>query len=492
MSRKTNERLLALIACVRLHRHKLLNDQLLPCKTEQIKNIVPTPTPLVKLNTISLPRPRPVTPRSMIKVFAYPLVQSGPVFEQHDSVLKGNNRYLCILSQQPLRSQLHLDLVHYELGSVHCAFGLTKEIEISPSRWSKCHEFYSIIMNLRWRRKRSRSFLTLLEKEELSHFPIFSIACMTPDNNLDWSRLDRVISDYHRDESQRFEATNYGICDSPKIWCPCYAPNSTYIVVGAHKTIRCGSPFPEDKFTSFKEYYSQKKGIDISEQSPMFIAHHPWEYQKKDTVKKRRARDEDPPLEKGQICEGLAFVLLPKEVSMEAPFCDAALYLHLILLPQILYELERSETALSFVAYCVDVLPVLGSYLKNVDVKEVVEAMTARSSGKKYSYDRMEYLGDAVLKLLQTDSLVHAKDEVVKEWLDTLEEGELSTIRSGMGCNDRLTNVCESCGIDQYILAVPFGQSMWVPPGLSRDPNDRYELLSQIAFLPNNKGRCNI
>ena len=92
---------------------------------------------------------------------------------------------------------------------------------------------------------------------------------------------------------------------------------------------------------------------------------------------------------------------------MEAPVSDAALFLHLILLPRILYELERTETVLAFVAYCMDFMPVLGSYLRNVDTTAIFEAMTARTCAKQFSYDRIEYLGDAVLKLLQTDSLVH-------------------------------------------------------------------------------------
>ena len=52
-----------------------------------------------------------------------------------------------------------------------------------------------------------------------------------------------------------------------------------------------------------------------------------------------------------------------------------------------------------------------------------------------------------------------------------------------MGCNDRLTNLCESAGIDSFILTFPFGRGVWVPPGLYHELDDNYEILGQRAFL---------
>ena len=61
-----------------------------------------------------------------------------------------------------------------------------------------------------------------------------------------------------------------------------------------------------------------------------------------------------------------------------------------------------------------------------------------------------------------------------------------------MGCNDRLTNLCESAGIDSFILTFPFGRGVWVPPGLYRELDDNYEILAQRAFLPTNKGKADV
>ena len=273
-SKKKNECLLALIACVRLHQLELLNDQLLPSIPKKAESAI-NPSPLTKVKVMSV-TPRVVTPKEVMKVFVYPLIQSGSIFDQHESVLKGNKRSLCLLSQQPFRSEVSLDLSHIEIGSVQCKFGRTREIEIDPTQWSKCQEFYSILMNFRWRRKRS-SFFHLKGKNELSHFPIFTIACITGDEKIDWSRIDRVISDYQRDESQRLDAAKNGVGGSPKLWCTYCDKKSKYIVLNAHETMTCGSPFPGYKFSSFKEYCCQKRGIYLDEQSPMYTAHHLWD-----------------------------------------------------------------------------------------------------------------------------------------------------------------------------------------------------------------------
>ena len=490
-SKKKNECLLALIACARLHKLKLLDDQFLPSTTKQVESahIVSC---LTKMNVISVP-PRPVTPKEVMKAFVYPLIQSGPVFDQHDSVLKGNKRSLCLLSQQPFRSGLSIDRSNFEIGSVECKFGRMQEIDIDPTQWSKCQEFYSILMNFRCRGKRS-SLLRLTKTNELSHFPTFTIACVIEDGTLDWPRIDRVISDYHRNDSQRRDAARGGVGNSPKLWMTNYdtGRRTIYMALNSHETIKCGSPFPGNKFSSFKEYFSQKRGVNLDVENPMFTAHHLYGKVSKQLSRRNMAMEEDSLVKDDERCAGLSVLFLPSEVAMEAPVSDAALYLHMIFLPEILYELERTETVMAFVAYCTDFMPVLGNYLDNVDATEIMEVMTARTCAKPISYDRIEYLGDAVLKLLQTDSLMYAEDEDLKEWLDSLEEGGLTIIRSGMGCNDRLTNICESAGIDPFILTFPFGRGLWKPPGLYRPLHDKYEMLSQVAFVPTNKEKADV
>ena len=56
-------------------------------------------------------------------------------------------------------------------------------------------------------------------------------------------------------------------------------------------------------------------------------------------------------------------------------------------------------------------------------------ALTAVSCSEEASYEKLEWLGDAVLKVVQTQSLIYSRD--FSRWIELLHEGDLSTLRSG-------------------------------------------------------------
>jgi dsRNA-specific ribonuclease len=58
-----------------------------------------------------------------------------------------------------------------------------------------------------------------------------------------------------------------------------------------------------------------------------------------------------------------------------------------------------------------------------------VTALTSLSCSEEDSYDKLEWLGDAVLKLVQTQSLMYSRD--FSQLVELLHEGDLSTLRSG-------------------------------------------------------------
>jgi dsRNA-specific ribonuclease len=64
-----------------------------------------------------------------------------------------------------------------------------------------------------------------------------------------------------------------------------------------------------------------------------------------------------------------------------------------------------------------------------MDFDRVAIAITAKSCNPDENYDKWEYIGDAVLKLLQTDSLL--KSPRFKHFVRFLHEGDLSMLRSG-------------------------------------------------------------
>jgi len=182
------------------------------------------------------------------------------------------------------------------------------------------------------------------------------------------------------------------------------------------------------------------------------------------------------------LCDGLTTTLLPLDLCMEAPIADAGLFFLCTFLPQILYSIERYVIASLFVQRCRDHLPILGSFLERIGVDhfdEILEALTTKSCDWERSYDRLEWLGDAVLKLIHTDSLLYSYD--LCKWVSCLREGDLSLLRSSLGSNKRLCSLCERIGFDKYILFRPLDRCQWSPTGtkLHVIQNDGTHILSE-------------
>jgi dsRNA-specific ribonuclease len=124
-----------------------------------------------------------------------------------------------------------------------------------------------------------------------------------------------------------------------------------------------------------------------------------------------------------------------------------------------------------------------------------MEALTAKSCSLPFNYDRLEYLGDAVLKLIQTDSLLYSTNERLTQWLKCLHEGDLSALRSAMGCNERLQEAAKKNGIDRFILVTPLDRSLWLPPFLKSyilDTNDTDEKEIFERLKPSNNVQADV
>jgi len=185
-------------------------------------------------------------------------------------------------------------------------------------------------------------------------------------------------------------------------------------------------------------------------------------------------------------CKGLTSALLPIDACSEAPIADAALFLHCLILPQILYYTDQLMVAQLFVEHCVEHLPVLGSHIKSIShesLDDVLEALTAKSCIMRQNYDRLEWLGDAVLKLIHTDALLNSRD--LRKWVSFLHEGELSFLRSAMGSNSRLLHASKGAGFDRFILFRQLGRGQYVPIGmeLREIQEDGTEALAQVESV---------
>ena len=67
-----------------------------------------------------------------------------------------------------------------------------------------------------------------------------------------------------------------------------------------------------------------------------------------------------------------------------------------------------------------------------MEFSRVAIAVTSKSCNSDENYDGWEWVGDAVLKLLQTDSIL--RSQKTKQFVKFLHEGDLSMLRSGKSC----------------------------------------------------------
>lgn len=116
---------------------------------------------------------------------------------------------------------------------------------------------------------------------------------------------------------------------------------------------------------------------------------------------------------------------IPQELCVESIIADPLLVLHSLILPQILFKIEQNLIVDAFVKHALHNYQILGRCLSAMLIDLVTEALTAKSCSDAVSYEQLEWLGDAVLKLMHTDALL--------KWRRTsyLHEGYLSMLRSG-------------------------------------------------------------
>ncbi|KAH9825776.1 putative helicase family Dicer subfamily protein [Teratosphaeria destructans] len=90
------------------------------------------------------------------------------------------------------------------------------------------------------------------------------------------------------------------------------------------------------------------------------------------------------------------------------------------------------------------------------DTKLIAEAISAPAAIENADYNRLEYLGDAILKFC-------ASLQVMSQHL-TWPEGYLTVEKLRIVRNSTLTAAALVCGLDKYIITKPFTGAKWRPP----------------------------
>lgn len=455
--RKMN--LLALASIVRLHKLGLLNDRLLPLSMEDMMSWLLKKT----LGTIHR-----VTRTSSSVTYSYPLTahlyilnQSGSGFEaeRQDLLSRGarlNQFALVSLAELPeIKAQSSR---HRDMGVIDFTIIRRGEVSISAQQWNEITSFYCTLFNSRWRRqkkKKKRSFQydpRLDRCGSASPIPPYAVCLVDTLDQIDYTSMKCAVCQHAVSKGEM------GSQSFPRMWSPNYNPSVSYIVYGPSGNL-CRDGFPNTEYTSFLHYFSEKYGVTtLCPTSKLFVAKRVWDMPHSHSVLGPGAAEED--------VAHAANLELPAEVCQESPMADPSIVLQSTLLPQFLYLVERRLTAEAFIRHCQENYEVLGECLSRAGPDSVMEVLTTKTCRMPQNYERLEWLGDAVLKLVQTDSLLQYSDT------SYLHEGYLHMLRSVMGSNERLERVAEECGFNHFILSCPLNREEWRPSRLQLRKHD--------------------
>jgi dsRNA-specific ribonuclease len=150
-------------------------------------------------------------------------------------------------------------------------------------------------------------------------------------------------------------------------------------------------------------------------------------------------------------------------------------YVHLsMLIPSLCHHLENS---LLVQHLCEHLLAPVNLQ----DTELLMEALCAPSASEPRNYQRLEIIGDSVLKFLVSLQLflIHT----------TWHEGYLAMVRGSCICNRKLASVAQNLGLGAYLITSPFSARRWKPwytNDLAKKPdrperNDSTKLLADVV-----------
>ena len=370
-----------------------------------------------------------LTPKNEINV--YEIVQKGQTFQQHNKSLGGKGRSLCLITPMPLTWTSSMNFRHLDLGTVAVDLRDLGTMRIDGEKIELCEKFFTTIMNERWRDETiSPALIYSKVKNENAVLPPYIIGSLTSDKRLDYNRMQNIIEEHGRSEEERTKAiinnTEPRILNSRLDQCEryiSYGPSNKHTVtlsISEHEEYLKSEKSPEIIYKCQKSHHLPnsfwRKGLKNIHNSKINTNTN------KDFVSQRCQDNEE------FLCSGLDPILLSIDNCLEAPIADASLFLQCVLLPQILFYIERAMTCHAFIDHCVENLPLLGGHLTELakdSLDDILASITAKSTQLDDNYEKFEYLGDAILKQIHTDVLLHSKS--LRTWISYLHEGEFTT-----------------------------------------------------------------
>lgn len=441
-SRKTRENAMALMACVRLNKHGLLSERLLPLSREEIRcRIFQLGESESNADKIQPQNCSGMKGIEAADVLIYRVHQDSELRKQFQKCLGFEDLTVAVVAFGPLGEIETYRQHHPQLGEVVCTFDRPLKSMCTQSEQDILAAFFALVMNSRWRRRTMDAYFRGHTVDDERFIPQYFVACTKATGELDWDLMRYLLAESNRARCERIDAvrelSDMEALPVPRLWSPQYDETAIYIVYGPSGQL-CDSPFPfrKEGVTTYKDYFKIYHEFQVPSDSQLFIAQRLWEMPSRPTDvgglrQSRRALSEQDMdhSQRYQLCENITPVKLPKHACLEPPLANATVLLVCTLVPQLLYHMERTLVANAFIVHCRTNLPILAACLAGLSISKVVAVLTANSCGENDSYERLEWLGDAVLKLVQTDALIKSINHSV--WMENLHEGDLSCARSG-------------------------------------------------------------
>jgi hypothetical protein len=438
---------------VRMHSLGLLNNILLPLTGKDMQDhILRVATrKLEHITTQELPRNDFFTENG-IQVFVYPIDQKGEAFEKYERCFSGKSHKLAFLSTEPLPVVMpSFQLHHAELGTIISSLGEMSTVNISEEERFILDEVFVLMMDERWRRRSRNMHFRMREKDEYTRvFLPYLVGIISSEGTLDWSFMRLLVTESQRSKEERTAAvrnkSSTSTMTEPRLWAPLYDEHVPYVSFGP-ATETCASPFPHERedVSTYHEYYLNKRNFEVPKESALFDAQRVWslpadlstwdDHQFTENVDKGMKSEHT----RHEMCKDIALVKLAQEACFEPVLANVHVSLLCCMLPQFLFLYERYLNTAAFIQHCKDHTPILGESLSNMTLEKVANSLTSKSCNLSDSYEKLEYFGDSVLKIVQTDALI--KSIELRSFVGFLHEGDLSTFRSVMGSNHSLEKV---------------------------------------------------
>ncbi|KAL5698311.1 helicase protein [Ranunculus cassubicifolius] len=215
-----------------------------------------------------------------------------------------------------------------------------------------------------------------------------------------------------------------------------------YSVLEASVDVSAESSFDVDgSYSSFKEYFSKKYGIVLQYPGQPLLrlkqSHRPHNVLAKPKTEGGTAKERP-----------LAYVHMPAELVVPIDVPTSVLK-SMYLLPSLMHRLESLMLAIQLR----EEIP----YGLNIPSSLVLEALTSRRCCEDFSLERLELLGDSVLKYVVSYTLFLKYPKK--------HEGQLSARRALAVCNSTLHKLGTDRKLQGYIRDSAFDPLRWVAPG---------------------------